>query len=129
MRLLLDTRVLLWALAEPARLPSGTRDLVENREHEVFFSAANLWEIAVKRHIGRLPASARPDHIAQAADAAGFVELPVRARHVLVLDAFPLPHRDPFDRILVAQAVAESARLLTADRALRRYSDVVEPVE
>jgi PIN domain nuclease of toxin-antitoxin system len=90
-RLLLDTHVLRRAPAKPARLPSGTRDLAENREHEVLFSAANLWEIAIKRQIGRLPASARPDHI--------------------------------------AQAVAESARLRTADRALRRYSDVVEFVE
>jgi len=129
MRVLLDTHVLLWSLAQPAKLSPKARRLLESEEQDLLFSAASVWEIAIKRQIGRLAFSVSPAEIVEAARDTGFRELPVRAAHAVALDRLPLRHRDPFDRLLIAQAVAEGAGFLTADRALRQYSDLVDFVE
>lgn len=129
MRFLLDTHVLLWALAEPGRIPAGAREWLESPEHQVFFSAASIWEIAIKARIGRFRLSLSVDEVAAAAVRTGFEELPVRASHTAATAKLPVHHRDPFDRLLVAQALQEPARLLTVDRGLRRYSDLVEVME
>ncbi len=128
MRLLVDTHVLLWAAAEPGRLPARVRDRLASPENEVLFSAASVWELAIKQQIGRLALTVTPGQIAEAAVLMGFEELPVTAAHAAGVCRLPLHHRDPFDRVLVAQAIHEPARLLTADRALARYSDLVEVV-
>jgi PIN domain nuclease of toxin-antitoxin system len=125
MRLLLDTHILLWALDQPARLNSGTRALLEDPTNEVLFSAASIWEIAIKVRLGRADFPVRPDAIAQAARDTGFTELPVRADAAARVADMPLHHRDPFDRLLVAQAMAEPMRLYTADPLLLPYSDLV----
>ena len=125
MRLLLDTHILLWALDQPARLDSGTRALLEDPANEVLFSAASIWEIAIKVRLGRADFPVRPDAIAQAARDTGFTELPVRADAAARVADMPLHHRDPFDRLLVAQAMAEPMRLYTADPLLPPYSDLV----
>ena len=125
MRLLLDTRVLLWALGAPARLPAVARQAIADPGNEVLFSAASIWEIAIKTQLGRADFLAKADEIARVAAESGFDELPVRARHAALTAQLPLHHRDPFDRILVAQALAEPARLLTVDSALRPYSELV----
>jgi PIN domain nuclease of toxin-antitoxin system len=125
MRLLLDTHVLLWALGEPARLDARTLDLLEDVENEVFFSAASIWEIAIKARLGRVEFLHRPGVIAQVARETGFVELPVRSSAAERVEDLPLFHRDPFDRLLVAQAIDGPMRLYTADTLLVPYSELV----
>jgi PIN domain nuclease of toxin-antitoxin system len=125
LRLLLDTHVLLWALIEPTRLSAEFRALLENPEHEVRFSAASVWEMSIKAALGRADFRVSPATIVEAAQATGFVELPVRAAAALKVAALPHHHRDPFDRLLVAQAMTEPAALYTADVQLRAYSELV----
>jgi PIN domain nuclease of toxin-antitoxin system len=128
-RLIVDTHVLLWAAAEPARLPAGVRARLEAPDHTVLFSAASIWEIAIKVQIGRLPPEAAPDAVAAAAVRMGFAEIPVNSGHAAAVTRLPLHHRDPFDRLLIAQALLEPATLLTADRALTQYSELVELID
>ena len=125
MRLLLDTHVLLWALADPARLPAKICDLVEDTSNEVLFSAASIWEIAIKSGLGRVDFAVRPSEIARAARETGFVELTVDADVAARVADLPPLHRDPFDRLLVAQAMAGPLRLCTADPLLPPYSELV----
>jgi PIN domain nuclease of toxin-antitoxin system len=125
MRLLLDTHLLLWALAEPDRLDAATRAALEDAGNEVLFSAASLWEIAIKAGLGRPDFACDPKQILQAALETGFVELPVRAAAALRVAKLPPHHRDPFDRLLIAQAMSEPVRLYTADPLLPPYSELV----
>lgn len=125
MRLLLDTHILIWALGEPRRLPKEVRIALESPDNEVLFSAASIWEIAIKTQIGRANFKASPEEIIAAALESGFAELPVRAEHGARSATLPLHHRDPFDRLLVAQAISEPCRLVTADAVLSPYSELV----
>jgi PIN domain nuclease of toxin-antitoxin system len=125
MRLLLDTHLLLWALAEPERLDTTTRAALEDPGNEVLFSAASLWEIAIKAGLGRPDFAFDPQQILQAALDTGFVELPVRSDAAVRVTGLPPHHRDPFDRLLVAQAMHEPVRLYTADPLLPPYSELV----
>ena len=125
MRLLLDTHVLLWALGEPQRLDGATRDLLEDPRNEILFSAASIWEIAIKVRLGRADFLVRPEAIAEGARATGFIELPVHAATAALVADLPFHHRDPFDHLLLAQAIAEPARLYTADAKLAPYSELV----
>ena len=122
MRLLLDTHVLLWAVAGSPRLKPAVRRMIEGAD-AVHVSAASIWEVAIKVRLGKLQAD--PDELADAIDRTGFIELPVRAAHGAAVAKLAPHHNDPFDRLLIAQALAEPLRLLTADEALARYSDVV----
>jgi PIN domain nuclease of toxin-antitoxin system len=128
MRLLVDTHVLLWAAAQPERLPPTFRRRLESPESTVLFSSSSIWEIAIKSRIGRLELAVEPEEIARTAVERGFEELPITSVHAAATARLPLFHRDPFDRLLVAQAIEEPARLLTMDRALSRYSELVELV-
>ena len=125
MRLLLDTNVLIWALAEPDRLTASARALLEDEQNEVFFSAASTWEAAIKATLGRIDFRIDPANLLAFARAAGFVELPVASEIAMTVMTLPLHHRDPFDRLLVAQALAMPAVLLTADARLCAYSELV----
>ncbi len=125
MRLLLDTHVLIWALSEPARLSAETRSLLEDSGNEVFFSAASIWEIAIKARLGRADFNQRSGEVSRNALATGFVELPVLADAARRVETLPLYHRDPFDRLLVAQAMAGPLQLFTADPLLAPYSELV----
>ena len=122
MRLLLDTQVFVWSVQDSDRLSSQARDLIEEAT-EVFISAATIWEIAIKAGLGKIKAD--PQALAQAIGASGFKELLVSARHAAAVERLPDHHRDPFDRLLVAQALTEPLRLLTTDRKLADYSDLV----
>ena len=122
MRLLLDTHIFLWALSGSSRLKPAARRLIQDAR-EVHVSAASLWEIAIKVRLGRLKAD--PHQLAAAIEPSGFIELPVRASHAAGVAALEAHHNDPFDRLLLAQALAEPLRLLTADPVLARYSDIV----
>lgn len=123
---LLDTHVLLWALAQPDRFPPEWHETLATTPDPVYFSAVNIWEIAIKVSLGHHDFGFRPERVQQLAEQAGFVELPVAALHAAKVAHLPLHHRDPFDRLLVAQAITEQARLLTADSALPVYSDLVD---
>ena len=128
MRLLLDTHLLLCALGEPDRLDGKTRALIEDSGNEVLFSAASIWEIAIKAGLRRADFAVRPQAVAQAARATGFVELAVRGDVAALVVDLPPHHRDPFDRLLIAQAIAEPAQLYTVDPILRPYSELVKLV-
>ncbi len=122
MRLLLDTHIFLWCLSDAPQLKPATRRLIESAQ-EVHVSAASIWEIAIKVRLGKLDAD--PAEVADAIEATGFIELPVRAAHTIGVARLPAYHADPFDRLLVAQAMAEPLHLLTADASLLPYSDLV----
>lgn len=125
MVLLLDTHVLLWTLDAPERLPQGIAAQIESPETTVYFSAASIWEIAIKTALGKIDFRYSPEDIAQAAKSTGFVELPVSAAHGAKVANLPLHHRDPFDRLLIAQVLLLPAQLLTADSILVPYSELV----
>lgn len=128
MRVLLDTHVLLWALAQPHRLDAETRATIESGATEVLFSAASIWEIAIKAGLRRTDFAIKPAQIARTAVDIGFVELVIRSDAAALVGELPLYHRDPFDRVLVAQAIVAPATLYTADDRLTRYSELVRRV-
>lgn len=125
---LLDTNVLLAATIAPERLPAGVHDTLADAANAVYFSAASLWEIAIKRSLRNRNFDFQPQDIHQLALATGFDELPVRGEHTFAVASLPWHHRDPFDRLLVAQAMALPAYLLSSDAALPVYSPLVMPV-
>jgi PIN domain nuclease of toxin-antitoxin system len=121
MRVLTDTHVLLWALIDPHRLGPTWRDLLEAPEHRVYFSAANIWEISIKRALGRRDFTAEPGPIRCAALDTGFSELAISGVHAAAVRHLPDHHRDPFDRLLIAQAKSEPLLLMTNDPLIARY--------
>ncbi|MCB1961329.1 MAG: type II toxin-antitoxin system VapC family toxin [Rhodocyclaceae bacterium] len=122
MRLLLDTHIFLWAVSGSPALKPDARRLIESAS-EVYVSAVSVWEVAIKARLGKIDAD--PQALAAAIDASGFLELPVSAVHAAGVARLDLHHNDPFDRLLVAQAIAEPLRLVTVDEVLRKYSDLV----
>jgi PIN domain nuclease of toxin-antitoxin system len=128
MRLLLDTHVLLWALSSPERLGKKARSAIEDASNDVMFSAASIWEIAVKWSLKRLDFKVAPDEILAVAIESGFDELPIRSTAAAQVAVLPAHHRDPFDRLLVAQAVMEPIILYTADPQLVVYSELVHRI-
>jgi PIN domain nuclease of toxin-antitoxin system len=125
MRVLLDTHVLLWLLSGQSRIDKSTRDVLSDPANDVLFSAASIWEIAIKSQLGRLDFDYRSEEIAQAARESGLEELPVRSSAASRVASLPMHHRDPFDRLLIAQAIAEPAWFYTADAILSSYSELV----
>ena len=125
MKLLLDTHVLLWALGGVERLPPGVRREIEDPENEILFSAASIWEIVIKASQGRSDFANDPVLIDREARAAGFKELAISAGHALAVQGLPLHHKDPFDRLLIAQALTEPAWLYTADKQMAHYEGPV----
>ncbi|QDS86155.1 PIN domain protein [Rosistilla ulvae] len=119
MRLLLDTHVVLWWLDDPNLLSDDARNAIAEPANQVFFSAVVAWEIAVKRSLGKLTA---PADIASAIANAGFDELPVKSDHAWAVESLPNHHRDPFDRMLIAQAMREDYTLVSRDTAMPAYS-------
>jgi PIN domain nuclease of toxin-antitoxin system len=128
MRILLDTHALIWAVAGTDRLDTETLDSLADPANEVLFSSVCIWEIAIKFALGRPEFAIRPQEILTAALTIGFVELPITAVIAARVAVLPLIHRDPFDRLLVVQAMAEPATLYTADRRLAAYSELVRVI-
>jgi PIN domain nuclease of toxin-antitoxin system len=126
MKLLLDTHLLLWAAGDPARLPPAARILIEDPTHQLLFSAASLWEIAIKNTLGRSDFRADPALLRRGLLDNGYVELAVTGRHAVAVAGLPPLHRDPFDRMLIAQANADGMLLLTVDRSVARYSGPIQ---
>ena len=126
MRILLDTHVLLWAAGMPERLPTGARALIEDAANDLYFSAASLWEVAIKRGLGRDDFRVDPRLLRRALLENGHAELAVTGAHAVAVDLLPPIHGDPFDRLLVAQAQIEAMTLLTADEIVARYPGPVQ---
>ena len=118
MRLLLDTHALLWWLADDVRLGERARRVIAAPENDVYVSAASAWEIAIKAGLGKVSA---PNDLAEQIDASAFFALPIDVVHALEVRQLPEHHRDPFDRLLVAQARLEGLTLVTADPRISRY--------
>ena len=122
---LLDTNVLLAAVIAPERLPVAVQTLLQDRANAVYFSAVSIWEVAIKRSLNRSDFNFQSEDIEQLARETGFGELPLHSAHCHAVSRMPWHHRDPFDRLLVAQAQFLPARLLTTDGQLAQYSDLV----
>ena len=129
MRLLLDTHVLLWAVGMSARLSAATRQMLETPDNEVYYSAANLWEIAIKSSLRRTDFQIDPEQLLAALPAMDFTELPITARHAAAVARLPPLHRDPFDRLLIAQSQVEPMILLTNDELLVQYGSSVRLID
>ena len=125
MRILLDTHLLLWSVASSRRLPKEARSLILDPGHEVFYSAASMWEIAIKSTLRRRDFRVDLPLLHSSLRVIGLTELPVQAEHAVGVAQLPPIHRDPFDRLLVAQSIAEPMVLLTNDALLARYGAFV----
>jgi PIN domain nuclease of toxin-antitoxin system len=125
---LLDTQVWLWMLTTPERIADPARRIVEDDDHELLLSAASSWEISIKHSLGKLPLPEAPDRFVPARiRSTGVQPLPVEHAHALRVARLPPHHRDPFDRLLVAQAIELSVPLITADRTLAAYDVEIVP--
>jgi PIN domain nuclease of toxin-antitoxin system len=127
-KFLLDTHLLLWIAGYPERLSEDLLNELTEPANEFVFSAANLWEIAIKSALGREDFRVNPRVLRQGLLDNGYVELPITSEPAVSIDALPLLHKDPFDRILLAQALTEGVTLLTADELLAGYSGLVRKV-
>ncbi len=128
MKLLLDTHVLLWAAGLPERLSVAARRLIEDTDNELMFSAASIWEIAIKNGLGRDDFSADARLVRRGLLDNGYSELPVGSEHAVEIDALPTLHKDPFDRILIAQALVEGITLVTADAIVAQYPGPIRKI-
>jgi PIN domain nuclease of toxin-antitoxin system len=125
MRLLLDTHIALWAITDSPRLAAQARSLILNPGNSVHISTASVWEITLKHMLGRGGMPVSGTQAAAHFQAAGYIELPIANAHVSMLETLPPHHADPFDRLLVAQALTEPLRLLTHDAIVSQYSDSI----
>jgi len=127
-KLLLDTQLLLWAAGQPERLSPAARKLLKDPGNQLLFSAASLWEIAIKNTLGREDFRVEPRLLRRGLLDNGYTELPVTSQHAVSIDSLPPLHKDPFDRLLMAQALSEGITLLTGDALLARYPGPVRKV-
>jgi len=124
-RILLDTHCWLWMQVSPEKIPTKTRAALEDPENELFFSSASSWEIAIKWALGKLPLPSPPrEYVPGRMEMQGVLGLPVQHRHALHSAGLPILHRDPFDRLLIAQAQTEKLALATADSKVLNYDGV-----
>lgn len=128
MKLLLDTQILLWAAGHPKRLSTAARKLLDDPRNELLFSAASLWEIAIKNTLGREDFRVEPRLLRRGLLDNGYGELPITSQHAVSIDSLPHLPKDPFDRLLLAQALCEGVTLVTADTQLARYPGPVRKV-
>lgn len=128
MKLLLDTHLLLWAAGEPDKLSDEALRLIEASENELFFSAASLWEIAIKSSLGRSDFVVDARVLRRGLLDNGYSELPVVSEHAVAIIGLPAIHKDPFDRMLIAQAMIEGITLLTADEIIAQYAGPIRKI-
>ncbi len=124
MQLLLDTHIYLWAITNDIKLSKTAKDLMQDAS-EIYISSASIWEIAIKTKLGKLKLDIEMDELTNCIIDSGFKELPITMKHATQISQLPDLHRDPFDRMLIAQAITEPLRLLTADQQLKGYSELV----
>lgn len=128
MKVLLDTHLLLWAAGTPGKLSRKARTLIENPDNELVFSAASLWEVAIKRRLGRNDFQTDERVLRRALLDNDYVELPITGEHTVTVGTLPAIHKDPFDRILVAQAACEGLTLATSDPQIAKYPGAIQKV-
>jgi PIN domain nuclease of toxin-antitoxin system len=125
MRILLDTHVFLWWVNADAKLSKPAKEIILNAT-EIYVSSASIWEACIKEKIGKLEVDI--EKLAKAISESGFLELPITAKHAIEVYRLPDLHRDPFDRIMIAQAICEPLQFLTADKILQSYTDLVRVI-
>lgn len=125
MKLLLDTHILLWVAGQPEKLTESAHTLLTTPENSLFFSAASIWEIVIKLGLGREDFKVDPYRLRKMLAVNGYTELPVTAEHALRVDSLPPLHKDPFDRLLLAQARSEGMLFLTHDASVAQYQESV----
>jgi PIN domain nuclease of toxin-antitoxin system len=125
MKLLLDTHILLWAAGEPRRLTAKTRSMIESPDNDLFFSVASLWEIVIKNGLGRADFQVDVRLLRRGLLDNGYSEMPIASEHIVAIAGLPPHHKDPFDRILVAQAMVEGISLVTADPLVAVYPGAI----
>jgi PIN domain nuclease of toxin-antitoxin system len=128
MNLLIDTHLILWAAGDPDRLSEEARQLLLDSANELYYSAASLWEVTIKRTLGRSDFQVDPRRLWRMLPVNGYRELPIAGEHAIAVEALPLLHKDPFDRLLLAQARVEGLTLLTVDQQLAEYGAPVRLV-
>lgn len=128
MKLLLDTQVLLWAAGQPERLSAAARKLLDDPDNELLFSPASLWEVTIKSSLGRQDFKADARLLRRGLLDNGYTELPISSEHAVNIDGLPAVHKDPFDRMLLAQALTEGITLVTSDAQLARYRGPIRKV-
>lgn len=121
MKLLLDTHLLLWAAENAPRMPEAARELIADQGNEMYFSAASLWEIAIKQGLGRPDFEVDARVLRRGLIDNGYLELPILSEHAVAIEGLPAIHKDPFDRLLIVQAMVEGITLLTNDAVVARY--------
>ena len=128
MKLLLDTHLLIWAAGFPERLPVEARELIEDKDNDLFFSTASLWEVAIKSALGREDFAVDARLLRRGLLDNGYGELPVASEHAVAIDGLPPIHKDPFDRLLIAQSMVEGIVLLTADSLIGQYPGPIRKI-
>jgi PIN domain nuclease of toxin-antitoxin system len=128
MKLLLDTHLLLWAAAQPERLSGTARALIADLDNELLFSVGSLWEVAIKRSLDRDDFPVVPSLLRARLLDNGYAEMAITGAHAVAVYGLPPIHKDPFDRILVAQSMIEGITLLTADPVVARYPGPIRQV-
>ena len=128
MKFLLDTHLLIWAAGQPERLSKPARELIENPDNALYFSAASIWEIAIKSSLGREDFKADARLIRRGLIDNGYQEIAISSEHAAGLQALPLVHKDPFDRLLIAQSLVEGMPLVTVDPILSQYPGMIQQV-
>ena len=128
MKYLLDTHILLWSASEPGKLSKAAQKLIGNLEHSLYFSAVSLWEIAIKNGLGRADFSVDPAALRRGLLDNGYEELSISGQHAVAVNNLPNLHKDPFDRMLIAQAQLEGITLLTADEAVTQYKGPIKKI-
>jgi PIN domain nuclease of toxin-antitoxin system len=121
-KLLLDTHLLLWTISGDDRLGAQARDLIDDDKNELHFSVVNIWETAIKHNLSKQSFLFEPRHVRRSLLEHGFREIEIKSEHAIAAGELPRLHRDPFDRLLIAQAAVEDAVVLTSDAAMARYS-------
>lgn len=128
MKLLLDTHLLLWAAEDSRRLSKAARTLIQDPDNELLFSAVSLWEITIKRGLGREDFQVDPRVLRRALLDNGYTELAITGEHAINIDRLPAAHKDPFNRLLAAQATVEGFTLLTSDSRIAQYKGPIRKV-
>lgn len=127
MRILLDTNIFVWCILDDKKLTKHARELLMNAD-AIYVSSASIWEIAIKKSLGKIDSANDLENLSEAIDASGFLELPITSHHASRVCSLKQIHRDPFDRILIAQAITEPLIFVTADTLLEAYSHLVKVV-
>jgi PIN domain nuclease of toxin-antitoxin system len=128
MKLLLDTHLLLWAAGDPSKLSKKAVDFIDSEDNQLFFSVASFWEIVIKQSLGRDDFKVDAQLLREGLLANDYQEILMESKHAFAIKNLPLIHKDPFDRMLVAQALSEQMTLLTADMLVAKYSGSIQLV-